>query len=169
MKKALSLALALVFVFALAIPAFAAESVVTPDGAGAFADKSGATTVTYNVAGTYTISIPADFSLNEAGAGTADISVSNVLIPVDKKLTVELATANYDNGNYLVNNTSKIPYTIKNGEAVIAQNTPFITVAAGTKAGATVSLDFAATVAAATLMGAHTDIITFTAKVVNAG
>ena len=172
MKKALSLALALVLAFALAIPAFA-ETVNATEGN--FTDKTGNTTVTYSVSGKYTISIPANFPLDAAGDGTADIGVSDVLIPTGKTLTVKLTTENYaDSKNYLKDGTkaSSISYTITS-KVKDSQDTPtavtndaaFITVAAGSKAGETRTLTFDANIAEATLMGEHTDIITFTAHV----
>ena len=104
MKKVLSLALAFILAFALAIPAFAAtleEEGIAPkgDGDNFLGTNNGneQTVVTYNVAGSYTISIPASITINYSKDNIVDtgsdntIQATEVMLPHAKQLKVTVS------------------------------------------------------------------------------
>lgn len=165
MKKALSLTLALVLAFALAIPAFAAAETTNVSISG----SQPTVKVDYTTTEFFTVTIPADITLDKAQdantlSGSANVSAVG-LLAANKTLTVTMSTANYDGETskfYLAYEGSKINYTIKVGVTDFSQGGTVFTMAAGSEsAGAT--LNFAAAdITEATKAGTHSDTLTFT-------
>jgi uncharacterized cupin superfamily protein len=158
MKK-LRVLMAIVLMLVVAAPVFAAN--LTQD------TTTGTMNVTYGVGETYTISIPDSLGFTQDLTQTVDVSVTDVLLPHGKTLTLSLTSAN----DYkLVYEDSEIVYTVTKGSvAFTSQVTEVLTVSAGDpEATTTESLTFATTseaIAAATLSGQHVDTLTFTASV----
>jgi len=160
MKK-LSILMAFMLIFTMAAPVFAAPL-----------DKNtttGSVTVTYEVAESYTVSIPASFDFTaESLSNIAEVSASNVLIENGKELNVTMTSANYSDNKYTLNyEGSKITYTVKQGETNFTNAGEVLSIASGTTSGSA-SLTFATTndeIAKATKSGAHTDTLTFTVAV----
>ena len=148
-KKLISLALVCAMVFAL--------------GATALADD---TTVSYNAAPKYTVTIPAAVTLKDSGTTDAEIKAEDVLLEADKKIVVTLTGASNTTGGNTFNaknGTSVATYTISKDETQIALND---TVAEFTANG-TQELTFSkADNSSVTVAGDHTETLTFTIAVV---
>lgn len=149
MKKILAIVLAAVMLAACSVTAFAET-----------------TNVSYNVDPSYTVSIPASVTLGDADV-TADITASDVLLEDGKQVKVELtAASNTASGSTFnaKNGDSIVTYTITGDSAIAVGDTVATFTANGSK-----TLTFsAADKSAATVAGAHTEVLTFTVKVESA-
>lgn len=154
MKKFFAILLAVAMMATMSMTAFAA----TIEG------ESGTVEVTYGVSQSYTVVIPADITLSADKDSTMEVSASNVFIPYGNQLTVSISSAN---SWYLVDtadNSNKLSYSVKNGEAAVANGDAVLTVAAGNTDGDTVTLT-TTLVDTATISGTYKDTITFTVNV----
>ena len=146
MKKILAIILAAVMIAACSVTAFAET-----------------TNVSYNVDPSYTVSIPAAVTLGDS-AVEADITASDVIMEDGKQILVELTSAsNTASGSTFnaKNGDSAVTYTITGDEAIAVGDTVATFAANGSK-----TLTFsAADKSAATVAGAHTEVLTFTVSV----
>lgn len=166
-KKGFILATSLL-ALTVAFPVFATQTLTTA--------TSQTTKVKYSVGETYTVSIPADFSLTSDGSGnfTAErkVAATGVLIENGKTLNVEMSSANYVSGgeytlNYGTDEVSKIPYSIQKGDADFTNADKVLSITSGTEEDSQ-ALTFSTTdaeIAEATKSGEHTDTLTFTVSV----
>ena len=116
------------------------------------------TTVTYTVAPTFTVTIPATVALGE----DATISADNVVVPKGKQVEVSIADANGFKAT--TPEGAEITYTVKNGEDAVAEGETVLAVnPKDGKAGST-TLSF---VAPETIQyaGTYTGTVTFTVAV----
>lgn len=170
MKKLLCLTLTAVLAAALAAPAFA-DTNVNQDSE----NKTAQTTVQFNIAPTYTVTIPATVTLNKKTddvtnavtyENTFDITAKDVRLNEGKLLRVSL-----DSDYQLASGTTKLDYTVvaKQGASsekpVTSQDKECATFATST-ADQTVTLHFAAE--NPTYAGDYADTVTFELKVVDA-
>ena len=192
-KNLAAAALATAMVASLATPVFAADENKVTD---LTQNATKSTTVTYNVTGGYTWTVPAkvDFGKdmginnssvvgkaqtaegNQVADGTTKVTVDDNIIPDGQKLQINVkAAANYYvDGSYVIKNGgTSLNYTIKkNGEsAALGDDAEVLTVVAGTKAGEQ-KLDFTLTTKqdstekASEVAGAYTGNLVFTASIV---
>ena len=147
MKKVFSLILVLAMIAALSV--------------NVFAEDTQNITVTYTAAETYTVTIPSSQSFTSGNLVTNDAVSANVLLGAGKVLRVFMNSLN----NFALKcGDSSIAYTISNGDAVLGNDVCVLEVAAGNTSGSS-ALTFTTTeaaIAAATIAGEHTDIVTFT-------
>ena len=106
MKKLFALILAVAMLATMSVTAFAA---VDQDSA----DPNGSMNVTYSVAPTYTVTIPATVALGE----TATIQAENVVVPKGKQVEVTLTNAN--GFTVATPQGAELSYTVKNGETTV--------------------------------------------------
>ena len=86
MKKVLSILLIISLMFSLSVTAFAESNTILYDEN----DQESAMTVSYNVAPTYTVTIPTEVTLG----GTAQITVEDVVIPKGYQVEVSICDEN---------------------------------------------------------------------------
>ena len=116
------------------------------------------TTVTYEVAPTYTVTIPATVALGE----TATIKAENVVVPKGKQ--VEVALTNANGFTVATPQGAELGYTVKNGETTVNEGDTVLTVNPdGGKTGETI-LSFVAPTEY-TYSGDYTGTVTFTIAV----
>ena len=171
MKKILALALALVLAFALAIPAFAAEETANVIGSapadGALSGDSEGSVVTYNVAGSYIVSVPVGISA-DAGAEDAQLKISGLMLFYDTQLTVSIT---YD-GELSVTDATEadnISYKLQfkaEGENYtdITKDVAFVTVEAGNNAEVTKNIK-AVLLDSPIYAGVYTENVTFNVSI----
>lgn len=164
MKKTLSLGLALVLALSMAVPAFAAN--ITTDGG------TGSTVVTYGTDQGFTVTIPADFTIDAATKkATAEVKAENVLIPYGQVLNVRVTGADYTDKWELIDEaeaTNKLTYTIGTTEGgnEIGNNSVVLDVESGEAYGSEVEETLYFTVTdTLTKAGTYTDTLTFTVSV----
>ena len=153
MKKLFALLLAITMVLSLSVTALAAEiDQDTP------APKEGSIAVRYQVAPTYTVTIPATVTLGE----TAKIEVENVV--VEKGRQVEVAITNANDFKVATPEGAELTYTVKNGEAEVAEGDTVLAVnpADGTTGEITLSFVAPNTIQYA---GKYEGTVTFTVAV----
>lgn len=157
-NKKISIILSLILILGMTVPVFAASQEIT---------TSGTTTVSYGVTEGYTVSIPANFEFTTTTLEqTQTVSASNVLLEDGATLNVTMESANYTaEDGYTLNceTTSKIPYSIKKGDAAFENGSVVLSVQAGSTSGED-SLVFSTTtdnISKASLSGKHTDTLTF--------
>lgn len=119
------------------------------------------TTVTYEVAPTYTVTIPATVTLGE----NAKIEVENVV--VEKGKQVEVALTNANDFKVATPEGAELTYTVKNGEAEVAEGDTVLAVnpADGTTGKTTLSFVAPTTIQYA---GKYEGTVTFTVAVKDA-
>ena len=116
------------------------------------------TTITYDVAPTYTVTIPATVVLGE----TATISAENVVVPKGKQ--VEVALTNANGFTVATPQGAELGYTVKNGETTVNEGDTVLTVNPdGGKTGET-TLKFVAP-ETVKFAGDYTGTVTFTIAV----
>lgn len=130
MKKLLLLVMSLVLLMAMMIPVFAAD-IITDGG-----EQS--TLVKYGVSDGFTVTIPAELTLQKDAEVTQTISATNVFLEYGQKLEVTVESDNNDGTNWylkhLKDTSKKLPYTIGNttkGNEVTKINDTVLTVEAG--------------------------------------
>ena len=120
--------------------------------------KIRSTTVTYEVAPTYTVTIPATVALGE----TATIKAENVVVAKGKQ--VEVALTNANGFTVATPQGAKLGYTVKNGETTVNEGDTVLTVnPEGGKTGET-TLTFT-TPETVKFAGDYTGTVTFTIAV----
>lgn len=160
MKKLLTIMLALVMVLSLSVTAFAADNTFSPSD-----NSDKATTVTFNVDPTYTVTIPATITLakdEESGSYKQDatITATGVRLLEGKVINVTLA------GDFtLTAGTTNWSYTVKVGasDTAIANGDTVATFETKTAVQTSV-LHFAAD--DPTYAGDYSDTVTFTIAVI---
>ena len=151
MKKLFALILTVAMLFSLSVTAFAA---VDQDSQ----DPNGAMNVTYTVAPTFTVTIPASVTLGE----DATISAENVVVPKGKQVEVSIAEANGFKAT--TPEGAEITYTVKNGETAVAEGETVLAVNPKDGKTGSTTLSF---VAPETIQyaGTYTGTVTFTVAV----
>ena len=115
MKKLLSLILAFVMIATLSVPVFAADNIVNYDE-GKNSQSSGVD-VTYTVAPTFSVTIPASVTLNN----DVTISASDVVVEYGKAVNVKIAGTSEEDDTFKLRTKegAVITYTVKNGDAEV--------------------------------------------------
>ncbi|MDD6447102.1 hypothetical protein ACTQ3M_09055 [Oscillospiraceae bacterium LCP25S3_E10] len=125
MKKFITVALISALALSASITAFAADpTTITPDTDGNPAPNSAPTTVNLNIAPTYTVTIPADITLNETkkydGAGklTAityenDLLITAEAVRLAESKKIEVTMESDFNLDTAASSEYKLPYTVK--------------------------------------------------------
>ena len=159
MKKLLAIAIALALVLSLSVTAMATDNELTP-AESPYKD----TEVTFSVAPTYTVTIPATIELSKADDGTyqkiATIQAENVRLEEGENLQVTIT------GDFMLSNGSsyQLPYTVKAGNSVITSGGVVATFTTSTTAQSS-TLSFAA--ANPQYAGVYSDTVTFTISIVD--
>lgn len=113
MKKILSFTLALVMMLSATVTAFAADTTITMDSESNSADTS----ITYNVAPAYTVTIPATVTLGD----TATVKVENTMLKLGDEVNVKLTGTSEADDTFKVTTAqgAELAYTVKDGNTVI--------------------------------------------------
>lgn len=111
MKKLLSFTLALVMMLSATVTAFAGT--IDQDTV----DKTGDTSITYNVDPTYTVTIPATVTLGN----TATVKVEDTMLKKGDEVTVKLTGTSEADDTFKVKTAqgAELTYTVKDGDTVI--------------------------------------------------
>lgn len=153
MKKLVTLLLTAALATAAATTAFADTSITPSDGK---------MNVTYTVAPSYTVTIPASVTLGEK----ATVSASNVKIGKNENLIVKLTGTSGTNNAFTVKAGDEVlTYKVKKDNADIAINSEVLNVntdTASTQPSATLSFEAPAS---AKYAGTYTGTVTFTVSV----
>lgn len=153
MKKAIAMILAVTMI--LILPLFA------------FAETGNQITVSYTASESYVVTIPSAQSFSESDLSREGTVSATVLLSAGKVLKVNMES---QNGFALQCGASSIAYTVSADNVDLGNNCTVLEVAAGSTYGST-KLTFATTaenIAAATVAGEHTDIITFSCSLESA-
>ena len=157
MKKIIALALVLVFTIALAVPAFAADITGVDSNDALSNGTNNEAKVTYDVAGSYTVSVPATLV---ADGAAQEVSAANVVLYRNTQLVVTVTYSGFlkVDGDAATN----LAYTInKAGGAVITSATDAIfSITAGGSKTATQNIE-AKINGIPGFAGNYTDSITF--------
>ena len=153
MKKLFALILTVAMIATMSVTAFAAE--IDQDTT---APQEGSIAVRYQVAPTYTVTIPATVTLGE----NAKIEAENVV--VEKGKQVEVALTNDNDFKVATPEGAELTYTVKNGEAEVAEGNTVLAVnpADGTTGETTLSFVAPTTIQYA---GKYEGTVTFTVAV----
>lgn len=173
MKKLLTVVLTLAMMLSLSVTAFAADTVVGPDGSGNPDPATGNTAVSFEVAPTYTVTIPATVELVKTGTDTItyekamDITAAAGVRLLEGQ-SIQVTLASDFTLKTEASATYQLPYTVKVGTSTTAINTGDVVATFGTSREAqTSTLHFAAN--NPTYAGDYSDTVTFTISVVTAG
>ena len=161
MKKRLALILTLGMVISMSTTVFAATTTTDLNDT----TKTGTTTLTYEQASGYTVTIPADFNVTKDEVSQT-ISAKDVVIPSGKSMKVKVSSPNYATGWYLIdkeNTENKLAYTMKKGADAVVSGDEILSVSAGTISGSQALL-FQVT-DNVTKAGTYTDTLTFIVSV----
>ena len=154
MKKLFAVILAVALMATMSVTAFAA---VDQDSQ----DPNGAMNVTYTVAPTFTVTIPASVTLGE----DATISAENVVVPKGKQVEVSIAEANGFKAT--TPEGAEITYTVKNGEDAVAEGETVLAVNPKDGKTGSTTLSFGAP-ETSQYAGTYTGTATFTVAVKDA-
>lgn len=154
MKKLLSFTLALVMMLSVSVTAFAGT--VDQDSI----DQTGNTSITYNVAPAYTVTIPATVELG----GTATVKVENTMLKKGDEVTVKLTGTSEADDAFKVTTAqgAELTYTVKDGDTVI--NVGDTVISCASQVNDTADLLFTAP-ASVQYAGDYTGTVTFTVSV----
>ena len=120
--------------------------------------KTESTTITYEVAPTYTVTIPATVALGE----TATIQAENVVVPKGKQVEIALTDAN--GFTVATPQGAELGYTVKNGETTVNEGDAVLTVNPDDGKMGETTLKFVAP-ETAQFAGDYTGTVTFTIAV----
>ena len=151
MKKIVSLLLVVVMMATMSVTALAADY----DTAG---EKG--MTVTYNVAPTYTVTLPADVTID---GNSTTISADNVVVEKGKYVSVSLAADN----NFVVRTPqgAELTYTVTANSAVVAAGGEILAIDPADGKIGSVDITFAIDEASIQYAGTYTGTATFTVAV----
>lgn len=154
MKRLFTLVLSIALLTVLTATAFAASYGPT--------NNTPEVTVTYSVAPTFTVTIPASVNLGES----IDISVDNVCVKFGDAVFVKLTATSKNNAFELkTDEGATLPYTIKNGNNEVKIGDVVLAVEPATAASSrTAKLNFSADTKA-TYAGTYKGTVTFTIEV----
>lgn len=166
MKKIIASALAAIMALSATATAFAADTVVTPDPDNGYAPNpaTGESSVTFSVAPTYTVTIPAEIVLEKTGtdvityekdltitasAGVRLLEGMKIMVTMDSDFMLDTAASA----------TYKLPYTVEvGGQEITAENNQ-VALFGTSEAEQTSVLHFAA--GNPTYAGDYSDTVTF--------
>lgn len=156
MKKFFAILLAALMVATMSVTAFAAE--ISPDSD----PKTGDTSVSYSVAPTYTVTIPATVTLGE----TATISAENVRVNKGYEVNVKLTSTSAAEGAFVVKSDegAELLYTVQNAGTDVKVGNTVLTVNPENGASGSTTLSFIAPTDI-TYAGTYTGTVTFTVSV----
>ncbi|MGN1315434.1 MAG: hypothetical protein ACI4VW_00015 [Acutalibacteraceae bacterium] len=154
MKKVLSFTLALVMMLSVSITAFAGT--VDQDTV----DKTGNTSITYDVSPSYTVTIPATVTLGD----TATVKVENTMLKKGDEVNVKLTGTSEADDAFKVTTAqgAELTYTVKDGDTVI--NVGDTVLSCASQVNDTADLLFTAP-ASVQYAGDYTGTVTFTVSV----
>ena len=142
-------------------------ALITALSATAFAEDAQEITVSYTASEAYVVTIPSSQALSAGSLSSTGTVSANVLLKAGDVLKVFMNSAN---GFALKCGESAIAYSVEKDGAVLENDACVLEVAAGSTSGEK-ELTFATTeqaVAAATIAGEHTDVITFSCSLIAA-
>ena len=124
MKKWISFTLAVALMAILTVPAFAEDNVVSYNGTNN-AQTSGVT-VSYNVAPTFAVTVPANVSLDN----TVTISASDVVVQYGKTVTVKISGTGEAGGAFKLRTAegAVVDYTVLKGNTPVGVGDTVLTV-----------------------------------------
>lgn len=155
MKKCMVCVLAVLLVFALSVPAFAAEITDTTPGN---------TVVTYNSEASYIVTIPEDFAITSSPVNK-EVKAEGT-IESDKRLTVKVASTQYDSGWKLKSTLDDVlAYSIKVENAELANNDTVLSASAQELSAAKTSAITFQVTGTPVYAGTYIDTLTFTVAV----
>ena len=96
MKKILAIALAALMIAAMAVPAFADNIELSSDVGATFDGEGQQTVIKYGVSESYTVTIPAELTLDPTEATDMVIAASKVKIAGNKQLEVKISSTQYN-------------------------------------------------------------------------
>ena len=159
MKRLLSLALIIAMMFMMSANVYA--ETITNDGTVS-GNQNQNVTISYTSNVSYTVTIPDSMTIGEE----ATISVSNVMIDVDQGLSITVSSAQYSDGWWLEDQSTKktVGYTLKNENsgADLPNNGTVLYTTSGVDAEATLYTEIKR---APLYTGTFTDTLTFSIKV----
>lgn len=138
-----------------------ASNFVSVDITGA--DYIESTTITYSVAPTYTVTIPATVELGQ----TATISAENVVIEKGTQVEVSLTGTSEDDDTFKLKSQegAELTYTVQNGNADVAVGDTVLTVNPDDSASGETTLSFIPPTGDIQFSGEYTGTVTFTVSV----
>ncbi len=151
MKKFLSLALVLVMLFTMAVTINAKNIDQS--------ENTGSVEVTYTVDQEYTVTIPDSMTIGIS----AEVSVTNVVIPANQGVAVTVSSNQYNNGWQLSDGTNTVGYTLRIAGEDIENNGKILYTTTGKDATATLNT---AVIKTPTYPGKFTDTLTFKVEIV---
>ena len=168
MKKMITLILAMTMALSVSATAFAADTTINQDTAE---PKNGSTKVTYTVAPSYTVTIPATVTLD---GSAVEVKAEGVKVNKNSQVVVKLTGTSYSGNAFKVTTTegAELAYTVKKGDTLVNIDDTVLSVnpdsaTDGNGASGSTSLSFSLndTIQYA---GNYTGTVTFTVSVDNA-